>query len=447
MISLTTNLFPYQQEAVKKLLPLRIGALYMEMGTGKTRTALEIISKREAAGKLSKVLWLCPCSVKDNLKADLNKHCTGWEDMIRIEGIESLSASDRLYLDLRQFVDAKTMVIVDESNLVKNFFAKRTKRITELGKPARYRMILNGTPVSRNEADLYAQWFFLDPRVFGYRSFWSFAANHLEYDENHRVRSVLDVDYLTEKIKPYSVMMKKEDVIQLPAKHISRYEFDLTGAQYRHYCQVADEMLMQIDEEDDSTIYRTFTALQLVTSGRHITSTDKPLKHEPFFDDPLDNPRIQELLEDLPKNEKCIIWVKFQHESQDIQKVLPAGSWAVFTGEVPLKKRMANLKRFREDPTCKYLIANKVCGGYGLNLQFCHWAIYYNNDWNYATRAQAEDRIHRVGQSNTVEMIDIMSNARIDGRIIDCLDRKESLSEAFKSELKTSKAKARGFLK
>lgn len=436
MISLTTNLFPYQQEAVKKLLPLRIGALYMEMGTGKTRTALEIISKREAAGKLSKVLWLCPCSVKDNLKADLEKHCTGWEDMIRIEGIESLSASDRLYLDLRQFVDAKTMVIVDESNLVKNFFAKRTKRITELGKPARYRMILNGTPVSRNEADLYAQWFFLDRRVFGYRSFWSFAANHLEYDDHHRIRSVLDVDYLTEKIKPYSVVMKKEDVLDLPMKDVDRYEFDLTRAQYYHYYEVADAMLMQVDEADESTIYRTFTALQLVTSGRHITSAEKPLKHEPFFKDPLDNPRIKELLEDLPENEKCIIWVKFQHESQDIQKVLPAGSWAVFTGEVPLKKRVANLKRFKEDSSCRYLIANKACGGYGLNLQFCHRAIYYNNDFNYATRAQAEDRIHRVGQKERVKMIDIVADAKIDKRIINCLDRKESLSDAFKRELK-----------
>ena len=434
-----TELFQYQHEAVEKLLPLRIGALYMEMGTGKTRTALELIQRRLDAGKLRRVLWLCPCSVKDNLAADLDKHAEDWREVIRIEGIESLSASDRLYLELLK--SDFQMVIVDESNLVKNFFAKRTKRITELGKPARYRLILNGTPVSRNEADLYAQWFFLDPRVFGYRTFWSFSANHLEKDDNGRVRRVLNVDYLADKMKPYSVVMKKNDVLTLPGKHIRRYGYGLTSSQSLHYSHVADEMLLQVDEADESTIYRTFTALQLITSGRRITSTAKPLQHEPFFDDPRDNPRIQELLEDLPDEEKCIIWVKFKHESQDIQEVLPDGSWAVFTGEVPLKKRLTNLKRFRENPECRFLIANKVCGGYGLNLQFCSKAIYYNNDFNYATRAQAEDRIHRIGQDKDVVMIDIVSNAKIDSRIIDCLDRKESLSESFKRELKTGKGK------
>lgn len=436
-----TELFPYQKEAVSKLLPLRIGALYMEMGTGKTRTALEIIQHRLERKKLQKVLWLCPCSVKDNLAADLDKHVSGWKEVIRIEGIESLSSSDRLYLSLLKYVNPKTMVIVDESNLTKNFFAKRTKRITELGKPARYRMILNGTPVSKNEADLYAQWFFLDPRIFGYRTFWSFAANHLEKDDNGRVRRVLNVDYLADRMKPYSVVMKKEDVLTLPGKHTRRYRYGLTSGQFSHYSHVADEMLLQVDEADESTIYRTFTALQLITSGRRITSTAKPLQHEPFFEDPHDNPRIQELLEDLPEDEKCIIWVKFKHESQDIQEVLPDGSWAVFTGEVPLKKRLTNLKRFRENPECRFLIANKVCGGYGLNLQFCNQAIYYNNDFNYATRAQAEDRIHRIGQDKDVVMIDILSNAKIDSRIIDCLDRKESLSESFKRELKTGKGK------
>ena len=434
-----TELFQYQHEAVEKLLPLRIGALYMEMGTGKTRTALELIQRRLDAGKLRRVLWLCPCSVKDNLAADLDKHAEDWREVIRIEGIESLSASDRLYLELLK--SDFQMVIVDESNLVKNFFAKRTKRITELGKPARYRLILNGTPVSRNEDDLYAQWFFLDPRIFGYRTFWSFSANHLEKDDNGRVRRVLNVDYLADKMKPYSVVMKKNDVLTLPGKHIRRYGYSLTSSQHSHYSHVADEMLLQVDEADESTIYRTFTALQLITSGRRITSTAKPLQHEPFFDDPHDNPRIQELLEDLPDEEKCIIWVKFKHESQDVQEVLPDGSWAVFTGEVPLRRRLSNLKKFREDPECRFLIANKVCGGYGLNLQFCSQAIYYNNDFNYATRAQAEDRIHRIGQDKDVLMIDIVSNAKIDNRIIDCLDRKESLSESFKRELKTGEGK------
>lgn len=434
-----TDLFPYQEAVIKKLLPIRIGAMYMEMGTGKTRTALEIIKIRQQKGKIDQVLWLCPCSVKQNLKEDLDKHSAGWQSLIRIEGIESLSGSDRLYLDLLKVVGKKTMVIVDESNLVKNYFAKRTKRITEIGKTAKYRMILNGTPVSKNEADLYAQWYFLDYRIFGYRTFWSFAANHLEKDEYGKIRRVLNVDYLSEKIAPYSVVIKKRDVVNLPDKKTIRERFWVTDAQLAHYSDIADEMLLQADPEDSTTIYRTFTALQLIASGRRITSTGKPLQSEPFFDDPNDNPRIQKFLWVLPDEGKCLVWVKFRHESEELQQVLPAGSFAVFTGEVNQKQRMKNLDRFRSDPDCRFLIANKVCGGYGLNLQFCHQAIYYNNDFNFATRAQSEDRIHRLGQDHKVILTDILSDLRIDERIINCLDKKESLVEAFKRELKARK--------
>ena len=118
---------------------------------------------------------------------------------------------------------------MDESNLVKNPFALRSIHITNIASRCPYRLILNGTPISRNEADLFSQWYLLDPRILGYKSYYSFAANHLEYDDNtHRVRRVLNVDYLTEKISPYSVQLKKSDVIKLPAKRMTTRKFYLT---------------------------------------------------------------------------------------------------------------------------------------------------------------------------------------------------------------------------
>ena len=431
-----TTLMPYQQEAVDKLLPLRVGALYMEMGTGKTRTALEMISVRNKNGKLDKVLWLCPCSVKDNLKEDLNKHADDWQDLIRIEGIESLSGSDRLYLDLTKYVGRQTMVIVDESNLVKNYFAKRTKRITELGKVAKYRMILNGTPISKNEADLYAQWLFLDPRIFGYRTFWSFAANHLEYDERHRVRNVLDTDYLAERIAPYSYIARKKDVLKLPKKLVENKYFHLTSSQNFEYEETLNCFLGDVDEFNETTIYRLFNALQLVTSGQRITSTELPMQHEPMFLDPKENPRIKALMQLLEANtEKTIIWVKYVHEAYEIQKMLPGAAMNI--GDRSVKKRADEIERFRSDPDCLYLISNKTCGGYGLNLQFCHKAIYYNNDFDWATRAQSEDRIHRLGQTDDCQIISIVANSKIDERITNCLDRKENLCDAVKKEIKS----------
>ncbi len=445
-MELKTDLYPYQAAAVEKLIGIRVGALYMEMGTGKTRTALEIIQRRMAAGRLKHVLWLCPCSVRENLRQDIAKHAEGAP--VAVYGIESLSGSQKLYAALLRYVDAgPTMLVVDESNLVKNHKAIRTQRITTLAERCKYRMILNGTPISRNEADLFAQWYLLDWRILGYRSFWSFAANHLEFDEKfrHKVRRVLNVDYLTDKISPYSYTVRKDDVLDLKRKRYAQRNFDLNHEQRQHYNEEMEEFLATlISEDDDAAIYRTFTALQEITSGRRITSpAEKRMEHEPFYSDPRMNPRIDMLLDVLRGlDDKVIIWCKFQHEIDDISAVLAEdyGPEAVriFCGGIPLKKRYKAIEDFRAG--ARFLVANKACAGYGLNLQFCSQAVYYNNDWDLATRAQSEDRIHRIGQENEVYIVDICADRSIDGRILDCLMRKSSLADTFKRAMKGKNA-------
>jgi len=414
----------------------------MEMGTGKTRTALELIALRLNAGKVDHVLWLCPCSVKPTINVQLFEHVDSDTSMFTIEGIESLSQSDRLYLKLLDLVASKKVfLIVDESNLVKNHFAKRTKRIAALAKTCNYRLILNGTPVSKNEADLFAQWYILDERILGYHSFWSFAANHLEYDEYGKVRRVLNVDYLSRKIAPYSYIVNKDECFMLPVKRYRTHFFQLTEEQGWAYSAAKDWLLSNVDEFDSATIYKLFTGLQQVTSGNGIISIN-PLRHIPLFDNPLNNPRIGVLLGEVDGvDEKIIIWCKYKSEIEDVSKVLRdkygAASVAQFYGEVNLKNRNVEMEKFRKD--AQFLIANKTCGGYGLNLQFCHYMIYYSNDFNWATRAQSEDRVHRLGQDRNVRIVDICADSKIDERILENLSRKGNLCDWFKDELKKNR--------
>ena len=171
---LKTNLYEHQVRAVEKLLKVKVGALFLEMGLGKTRTTLELVKKRLEKGKISQVVWLCPCSVKENLRRDIIKH-TGNEcsDIITICGIETLSSSIKANILLRKIAnDKECFLVVDESNMIKNHKAKRTERIITLGAMCRYRLILNGTPITRTEADLFAQWYFLDWRILGYQSYY-----------------------------------------------------------------------------------------------------------------------------------------------------------------------------------------------------------------------------------------------------------------------------------
>lgn len=445
-----TELYPHQQKAVNKLIHLKVGALYMEQGTGKTRTTLELIERRLKAGKADCALWLCPCSTKKNLREDIEYH-TGKESKLSrnivIRGIESLSSSDRLYLQLRELVSThQVYLIVDESTLVKNKRAIRTERIIELSRCCTYKLILNGTPVSRNEADLFSQWYILDWRILGYQSYYSFAANHIEYYEirlpngstvtdYNRIKNVLNVDYLTEKIAPYTYQIKKSECLKLPEKHHIRETFEMTEAQKKEYARVKEIYLLNIDEFRSDTIYKYFTALQHVTSGRRVlTGPEMRMKTQTAFA-PEDNPRLialEKIVKQDIGDEKCIIFAKYQAEVNEIIAMLKrAGKTStVFTGIVPQKKRQENRREFRDH--AQFLVANKTCGAFGLNLQFCHNVIFYDNDFDLATRMQAEDRVHRIGQTQEVRIYDIYAEDSIDEFILDCLDRKEGMVDAFK---------------
>lgn len=441
-MKLNNPLLPHQESAIKKLIKIKVGALFMEQGTGKTITTLEIARIRLESKKIEHIIWLCPCSVKNNLQREIVKQCPAEIlDKFTICGIETLSTSMKALSYLIEICQKKKcFLVVDESLLIKNPRAYRTEHIKRIGELCPYRIILNGTPISKNEADLFSQFYLLDWRILGYKSYWSFAANHLEYDDYGKIRRVLNKDYLTDKIAPYSVQISKNDCLRLPNKHEETIYFDLTAEQKEHYYDVKMDFLSleALYQYDTTVVYRTFNALQQVSTGRKIISrSDKPIEHKKFFEALEDNPRIECLLDVINKigNEKAIIWCKFTNEIQDIKQILKEKGYkcTLFYGDLSQIKRQESIQRFEEDT--QFLIANKTCAGFGLNLQFCNNAIYYNNDWNWATRAQSEDRLHRIGQKNDVHIWNICADCTIDERIVRCLWNKENMVDSFKKYL------------
>ena len=91
---------------------------------------------------------------------------------------------------------------------------------------------------------------------------------------------------------------------------------------------------------------------------------------------------------------------------------------------------MEHIKQFKKEAT--YLVANKGCASFGLNLQFCNRIIHYSNGWDLAVRLQSEDRIHRIGQDREAYITDILASHSIDIRIEQCIKRKETVLQAIK---------------
>lgn len=434
-MGLNNELLPHQKAAVDKLIKIKVGALFAEQGTGKTITTLELSRLRLESGKIDQIIWLCPCSAKQNIKREIVKQAP--EELCKIVticGIETLSTSIRtvsFLLDLSR--KKKCFLVVDESLLIKNPHARRTKNILQISVNCPYRIILNGTPISRNEADLFSQFYLLDWRILGYKSYWSFAANHLEFDDYGQIHRVLDKDALTDKISPYTYQITKNECMELPDKRHRICYFDLTEEQNAEYSEAARRLLDDVNEWEPETIYRLFSGLQAVISGKRLkfNKTGSRFETSEFFADPMDNPRMKLLLDSLG-NEKTIIFCHYESEISQICSLLPDA--VRFDGRVSLKERDNAIMEFSKDK--KYLAANKKCAGYSLNLQFCHKIIYMSNDWDLGTRLQSEDRVYRYGQEHDVEITDLCAENTIDEQIIQCLGKKENLLNSLKGGIK-----------
>ena len=461
-MNLRTELMPHQRAAVTKVLPSRIGALFMEMGTGKSRTAIELIQRRRE--RINHVLWFCPVSLKETIRQEIRKHTDCDDGDIHVFngrtnertvpdcfwyviGIESMSASDRVVLTVNHILSESSMVIVDESSYIKGHAARRTERITTLAERARYRLILTGTPISQGVVDLYSQMRFLSPRILGYRSFYSFAANHLEYSDKFPgliVRSH-NTEYIAAKIQPYTYQVTKRECLELPRKLYSAQYFRMTDQQRWLYDTTKWDLLAELDRDDWNSIviFRLFTALQQIVCGflNQRSRDDGEMKHIELAHDRVDV--LMDVIQRIPREEKIIVWCKYQHDIREINEALSEEygeeSVALFYGQLNERRRVEQVERFRDE--ARFFVATQSCGGHGLTLNEAHHVVFYNNAFKYSERLQAEDRCHRIGQENPVTYVDIECVNSIDERIATALATKGSAVRAFKREVDKVKDK------
>lgn len=467
-MTLTTDLMSHQQLAIAKLTGLRVGGLFMEMGTGKSRTLIQLAYDRRQ--HLDKVVYFCPVNLKSTAEFELQKHIANpsvyvFDNKTKmgqipdawfyIVGVESIGQSDRVTLCANDLITTRTMVVIDESDTCKNHKALRTQRLIHMSQRSRYRFIATGTPVGEGVVDLYAQMSFLSQDILGYKSFYSFAANHLEYSEEYKgmiVRS-LNTDVIAAKIEPYVYQVKKDECLDLPDRQYLSRTFSLSSEQRELYQRAKEEILMSVpdDEIDSYVIFRLFTALREIVSGFWHRLPDPNPTHqwsehfepETLFAEHDRTALLTSVIREIPPHEKVIIWVNFHH---CINQVLDAltheyedGAIAQFHGRT--LDRGAEIDKWRND--ARFLIASPKCGGRGLTLNEAAYTVFYNNDFPYRVREQAEARNHRIGQTRKPTYIDLIAGDSIDDRIFTALYKKENLVQAFKREMDKLKRKDR----
>ena len=175
--------------------------------------------------------------------------------------------------------------------------------------------------------------------------------------------------------------------------------------------------------------------LHQITCG-HFSSDDGATQ-------PIKNNRITELMDVLEETEgKSIIWAHYQYDITEIIKAVTKKygpeSIVDYYGLTPQESRQPNIKRFQDDPKCRFMVGTPSTGGYGITLTAANTVIYYSNGYDLEKRLQSEDRAHRIGQKKSVTYVDIMADDTVDEKIVKALRKKISIaSEVLGEELRS----------
>lgn len=459
-----TSLLPHQQAAVDHLRRLKVGALFMDMGTGKSRTVLELAAMR--TGKWNRIFWFCPVSLQRTIYQQVLEHTdiapndiclwgprkTNHRAVVHIIGIESMSSSDRLVCEYAALITTASFVIVDESSLIKGHASLRSTRITDLSAKARYRYILNGTPLTEGVVDLFAQMRFLSTEILGYNSFYGFAANHLEYRQRtlksgRKVRTKQiarshDTDIIADKIAPYVYQVKKDDCLSLPDKLYETRWFSMTPEQRELYDRTKERMLIdcELHEWDSTTIFRLFAALQTITCGWLQQGSTKTVPHNR-------TDLLLDVVSEIPDDERVIIWAKYRRSIDEISSALSAeyspDCVHPFHGDCSRSERDAAIDKWRQHG--RFLVATHGVGGRGHTWNEAAYSVFYADGFRYEDRLQSEDRNHRIGQTRRPTYITLRCSDSIDERIAKAHDRKSDVIDDFVRDVRAATANGKKY--
>lgn len=479
--SYTMKSVPYahQRDEFNNTKDLPAWARFWEMGTGKTFTTIEEACHLFVNQRINGLFVVAPNGVHRNwvveeiprhLPDELFKRCRmHWYSGHRNQTLDHQRSMKRLMATPQEdlavltmsydsmmtehgraaakafLMDRHCMYVLDESRRIKEPSAKRTKRVLASGPYAKYRRILNGTPVSNGPFDVYSQIQFLDPTFWAkkgistYAGFKNMFANYKPI-KGPGGRSIMVVDYyknlpvLERYLKEISSRVTKDDVLDLPEKTYSRMTFEMSSEQQRIYDAIKSDFIAILENSSMVSAPLAITRLlrlQQVTCG-YVMNDDGVM-----YDIGKSNPRLEILetmCEDLPH--QAIIWSRFTRGIDQICDML--GKEAVrYDGSTTEEDRGKAIKAFQAGDV-KYFVGNQQAAGEGITLTAARTVFRWANCFDLAATLQSDDRAHRIGQEHPVNYVDFIASGTVDVRICDCLQNKKSIADEITGDNKRS---------
>lgn len=396
------KLLDQQTKAIANRSEWKVGALFMKMGTGKTRVAVELVNQ---VPDIDLLVWVAPLQSIEpidptlpSIKDEVNKWGGFHAKQVIYIGVETIQASDRQYLQLyRKISEAwKCFIVIDESIKIKNINAKRTQRLLELGKMVEYKLILNGEPVTRDLLDLYPQMNFLDPEILN-MGIAEFKDSFCKYTTVTRHSAGYGRSYSKSYITGYENI---DHLYSLIGQYVFECDLELQVQQLyetRHYT---------IDDEAKEEYYRLKTKyldneLLMIKNNNIFLELTMKMQHgycctESKFDIVAD--WFKTYLED-----KSIIFTKYIASAEECRKRFP-----------------------------KATVLNYKTGSHSLNLQHLPYTVYFDKTFDYGDVTQSKHRNYRTGQEFDCRYLNLCGDVGLEKMMDDNNAKKISMSEYLK---------------
>jgi SNF2 family DNA or RNA helicase len=468
-----TKPFAHQLKALEMSWDKKVFAYFMEMGTGKSKVLIDNMSILYDKGLINGALIIAPKGVYKNwfdseipthMADHIEKTMVLWESTagkskekelntlfkssydlhILIMNVEALSTKKGKQFAEKFLSCHKTLMAIDESTTIKNPGAIRTKTIIDLGQNVSYKRILTGSPVTKSPLDLFTQCAFLDPWLLDHQSYYSFKTRYAitkQINVSGRMIQIVvgyrNLGELSEKIKPFSHRVLKDDCLDLPSKTYMKRTIQLSEEQNKVYKQMKEIALATLNGKLTTThnVITQLMRLHQITCG-HFKSDDGTTQT-------LKSNRLDELMDVLSEMEgKAVIWAHYRYDIEVIVEAIKKeyGDKSVVTyyGDTSTDDRQKAIKLIQDpESSVRFIVGTPQTGGYGITLTGASTMIYYSNGYDLEKRQQSEARIDRIGQEKPMTYIDIIAEGTVDEKIVKALRTKVNIAtEVLGEELK-----------
>ena len=421
------------------------------MGCGKTLVSIAVAGALYQADKIQRVLVVAPLSLLGNwedeftrfsdfpvaatvLKGTMEKKrealkkagAESGEDKPLAVAIVNYESAWRMEKNLMAY--APDLIIVDEGHKIKEGRTSLSKCLHRLGDRAKYRLLLTGTVITNKEIDVWSQYRFVDPFIFG-KSFYAFRNHFFDmtgYGLHTPVFREMYREEFLKRLHHVAFRITKEEALDLPETTEEIRYVELEPKAGKLYAELAKESYAELETGEVSAVNILTKILRLSQlTGGHM-GDDEGKVHL------VSNAKLDALADILDvvmeEERKLVVMARFVPELDDIIGLLDKRHIGYAQVRGGVKDRTEEIRRFQEDEDCRVFVGQIAAAGLGITLTSSDVMVFYSMDYSMSNFTQAQARIHRIGQKSTCHYLYLVAKGTIDERVLTALRGKMDLA-------------------